>query len=231
MTDGKEFSDTSEGLRRLLEDKNVLLLDFDGPICSVFSGVPAPRIAGQLREVLASCGHIRLPPEVENSADPFSVLRHAVTLGRHEGDIVEETLRACEVKSVASAEPTPGAEILIESWRSQRQHVAVVTNNSEHAVSVFLKRTGLYGLVAIFGRTGSDPEKLKPSPYLISKAIGSVGCGPESALMVGDSVTDVQAAQEAGVACVGFANKPSKVTALASADLVITRMSLLTEAL
>jgi hypothetical protein len=33
-----------------------LLLDFDGPICSIFAETPAPAVAGQLRGTLRAAG-------------------------------------------------------------------------------------------------------------------------------------------------------------------------------
>jgi phosphoglycolate phosphatase len=32
-----------------------LLLDFDGPICSIFGGLPAPTVAEKLRKLFTSC--------------------------------------------------------------------------------------------------------------------------------------------------------------------------------
>jgi phosphoglycolate phosphatase-like HAD superfamily hydrolase len=42
---------------------------------------------------------------------------------------------------------------------------------------------------------------------------------------VGDSVTDIEAGRAAGVATVGYANKPGKDVDLAGADAVVTAMA------
>ena len=39
-------------LRSIIGRTRDLLLDFDGPICNLFAGLPAPTVAAQLRELL-----------------------------------------------------------------------------------------------------------------------------------------------------------------------------------
>jgi hypothetical protein len=51
-----------------------LLLDFDGPICSIFAGYPAPRVAAELVALLDVEG-VAVPPEVRGEGDPLAVLR------------------------------------------------------------------------------------------------------------------------------------------------------------
>ena len=43
-------------LAALLQRTRAILFDFDGPICSVFAGQPAPTVARELREQLAEWG-------------------------------------------------------------------------------------------------------------------------------------------------------------------------------
>ena len=50
--------------------------------------------------------------------------------------------------------------------------------------------------------TGEDTEESKPSPELVEVALESVGA--DGALVVGDTVWDIEAAAKAGVPCVGF---------------------------
>jgi hypothetical protein len=44
---------TTKQANQILAETEVLLLDFDGPICSVFAGLPAPVIADRLRRTLS----------------------------------------------------------------------------------------------------------------------------------------------------------------------------------
>lgn len=60
----------------IIERARVILLDFDGPICSVFANHPAPMVAAELLTVLTDQG-IDLPAEMRSEQDPLEVLRYA----------------------------------------------------------------------------------------------------------------------------------------------------------
>jgi phosphoglycolate phosphatase-like HAD superfamily hydrolase len=101
--------DDPSALRAILQQNDALLLDFDGPICSVFAGIPASIIAEQLRDVLADGGYGDLPVDVSTTHDPFDVLFYAAKLGQEEVRHVELAFRAHEVEAIETAEPTPHA--------------------------------------------------------------------------------------------------------------------------
>jgi hypothetical protein len=63
------LADDPEALRRVLNQTGALFLDFDGPVCDVFAGLPAPVVVDQLCVVLADGGYGDPPPEIESS-DP-----------------------------------------------------------------------------------------------------------------------------------------------------------------
>lgn len=48
-----------------------LLLDFDGPICSIFAGLPAATIADRLRKLFGD--HALIPDDIASTPDPFEV--------------------------------------------------------------------------------------------------------------------------------------------------------------
>jgi hypothetical protein len=55
-----------------------LLLDFDGPICSIFAGLPAATIADRLRKLLGD--QAQLPSQIAHTEDPFEVFAYAATI-------------------------------------------------------------------------------------------------------------------------------------------------------
>ncbi|GAA3003054.1 HAD family hydrolase [Actinokineospora diospyrosa] len=221
--------DDARGLRRLLAGADVLLLDFDGPICSVFAGVPAPVVAGRLRGVLASGGR-GLPHGVSVSQDPFDVLQYAVTLGPEEAGVVEAALAAYEAEAIVGAVPTPGARELMRAWHGSDRPLVVVSNNSRVAIEAYVARHGLTHLISgISAREDARVDHLKPSPYLVDQALA--GRPPASAVFVGDSASDMLAARASAVPFVGYANKPGKVDRLAGAAAVTTSMKLLGDVL
>ncbi|WP_216211804.1 HAD family hydrolase [Amycolatopsis aidingensis] len=217
-----------DAVRQRLDRARVLLLDFDGPICAVFSGVPAEVVADQLRAVLADGGYTDLPNHVTTATDPFDVLRHAATLGTDEARYVEAAFTAHEIDAITTAAPTPGAEQLMRHWHDSGRPLAIVSNNSEAAVSAYLDLHGLRPAVDyIAARTSSDPTLLKPSTHLVDRAITALSATPADCALLGDSVTDIQAAHAAGVAAIGYANKPGKHAKLteAGADAVTETLS------
>ncbi|MET9631323.1 HAD hydrolase-like protein [Lentzea sp. NPDC006480] len=222
-----QSDDEGRCVRSLLATSDALLLDFDGPICSVFAGYPASIVANQLRDVLLHGGHTELPTEVEKTDDPFELFKYAGMLGHDEAHYIEAALRAYEVEAIATAEPTPGAHDLIHGWVAGGRSLAVVSNNSAEAVESYIHRQKLpYQDILIAARESADPQLLKPNPYLIKSGIGKLGCSSSSSLLVGDSVTDIFAASAANVRSIGYANKPGKRAQLdeAGADAVVESM-------
>jgi phosphoglycolate phosphatase-like HAD superfamily hydrolase len=195
-------------LGALVQRARFLLLDFDGPICSIFAGTPAEMVAHGLADLLAADG-ATVPLDVRAAADPFDVLRFAATLGSTLADRTEARLRDAEVAAVPTARPTPGVEVLIDAWRSSGRPVAAVSNNSGQALSTYLARHRLI-VDLIIGRTSSDPFLLKPNPHLVQRAVAGLDAEADGSVLVGDSPSDMVAGQRAGVATIGYANKPGK---------------------
>ncbi|MDQ7805875.1 HAD-IA family hydrolase [Amycolatopsis sp. A133] len=211
----------------VLARARALLLDFDGPICSVFAGLPASSVADQLRGVLADGGHVDVPEWVATSGDPFEVFQYAATLGKDEARCVEAAFAAREVEAISSAIPASGAHELIEAWYDSGRALAVVSNNNASAVGAYLELYNLRGMVDfISARTGSDAALLKPHPYLLRLALAALMVAPGESVFVGDSITDIEAARSASVFSVGYANKPKKFDDLtgAGAGLVVSRL-------
>ncbi|WP_394614578.1 HAD family hydrolase [Lentzea sp. JNUCC 0626] len=220
--------DNRHALRRVLDHAEALLLDFDGPVCSVFAGYPAPDVADQLREVLAEVGHEELPEELRKTADPFDIFAYAALLGADEARYVESALRAHEVEAIETSEPTSGAHELIRHWSLSGRRLAIVSNNSMAAIESYLHLHGLRPSVAtLSARASSDPTDLKPSPHLIDRALSSLDIDPSQGVFVGDSPSDMIAGRAANVVSVGYANKPGKAKLLsaAGAHAIATSMS------
>lgn|GEM_PF-1312735 len=219
-------------LRHILARTTALLLDFDGPICSVFAGLAAHTVVTQLCLVLADGGHGDPPIEIEKSDDPFEVLAYAAGLGDDEARYVNAAFTAHEVEAIATAEPTPGGHDLIRAWSATGRPLVIVSNNSTIAIHAYLDLHDLRTHVTrVSARTSPDPALLKPHPHLLTTALTALNIAPAAATFVGDSVTDIQAARAAGTMSIGYADKPRKRTELitAGADTVISTPTILTE--
>lgn len=213
-------------LAKAMSRRRYLLFDFDGPICSIFSGLPAETVAGHLRELVSSRG-IEIPTETAVSSDPFDVLRFAATCSSDLAQAVADELRTMELRAVDLAEATPHSHQVIETAHRAGRVLAAVSNNSREAVTRYLTTNGLAPWFAtIVGRTDPDPKLLKPNPHLISQAIKEQGAVPAECVLIGDSLSDIEGARSAGVLSVGYANKLAKQERFttAGADAVIADM-------
>lgn len=221
--------DDPETLRRILTNTEALLLDFDGPICSVFARIPAALVADQLRGVLAEGGYTDLPADVRSAADPFEVLFYAVKLGQDEARYVEAAFRAHEVEAVQSAEPTPGCVELFATWRESNRPLAIVSNNSVSAIETYLQLHDLTSHVDyVAARSDADISRLKPNCAFLLEAAAALSTPLSRCSFVGDSETDVQAARAAGTWSIAYANKQGKDGLLApyGPDVITTSMHL-----
>ncbi|MFI9806623.1 HAD family hydrolase [Streptomyces sp. NPDC052301] len=216
-SDANEF----EKLRELITPARVVLWDLDGPICRLFAGHKAERVAADLVEWLERQGLRGLLTASErDSLDPQVVLR-AVGRRRPGSDLVaglEERLTQEELRAAASALPTAYADPLIRTWSAVGVRLAVTTNNSPLAARTYLDTRGLTGCFAphLYGRTG-ELHHLKPHPHCLRRALSAMGAAPSAALMIGDAATDLAAALEAGVPFLGYARNEAKAKLLRAA--------------
>ncbi|MEV0088354.1 HAD family hydrolase [Saccharopolyspora sp. NPDC050642] len=195
------------GPPEIISSSDAVLLDFDGPVCAVFGGLADHQVAAGLRELFEG----ELPDAVDRSRDPFDVLKYAAATTGGFATVVEHRLRELESRAVEVAPPTPGAVAVLESLSRQAIPVVIVSNNSETAVHAYLQAHGLTNVVAdVSARTNADVSELKPQPHLLLRAASFLGVSPERCVMIGDSVTDIEAAQRAGAKCIAYANKPGK---------------------
>ncbi|WP_437058644.1 HAD family hydrolase [Streptomyces sp. enrichment culture] len=204
----------TDRLRELVTRADVVLWDFDGPICRLFAGHPAPDVAGGLVGWLDGRGLRGLLTEAEQgTADPQVVLRaaHRAGLGRSVVAELEERLTQEELRATATAMPTAWADPLIRTWTAVGARLAVASNNSPRVVGAYLAGRGLTGCFGphIYGRD-TDLHRLKPDPYHLNRALTALAAEPSAALFIGDTPTDHEAARSAGVPFLGYARNDRK---------------------
>ncbi|SCL39237.1 haloacid dehalogenase superfamily, subfamily IA, variant 3 with third motif having DD or ED/haloacid dehalogenase superfamily, subfamily IA, variant 1 with third motif having Dx(3-4)D or Dx(3-4)E [Micromonospora pallida] len=224
----------SADLHRLMAGIGAILLDFDGPVCSIFANYPAPKVAAELVDVLRRRG-VDVPPDLASEPDPLEVLRRTGATGDQDATrAVEDALCAAERRAVETAEPTPYGREVIVAARQAGVPVAVVSNNSADAVTAYLTAHRLAGYVSpVVGRVYAKPARMKPHPEPVLDAVRALGAIPSDCVLIGDSLSDIEGARAAGASVIGYANRPSKEDAfrMAGADAVITCMGMVAEAL
>ncbi|MER5484034.1 HAD family hydrolase [Streptomyces sp. NPDC002812] len=224
----------ADTLSAVLAASKAILFDFDGPICDVFRGLPAPGVAEELADLLSTLAPA-LAFAARSTDDPMEVHRLSQEAGSTVLAAVESALTAAEIRAVKVAgDPAAGSVQALYAACDSGRHVAIVSNNSTECVREYLNQHGVLGLVdEIIGRPVLRPDLMKPSPYPLVAAASALVVLPSQAVLIGDSVTDIEAARAAGVQCVGYANKPRKIRALAEAgaDVVVVQMQEIADAL
>lgn len=170
----------------------LILFDFDG--------VLADTQADLLRFAQEACDELGVTHRVvEADLSDLEVMSFA-TLGQAcgaSGDLVDEFVRKCTGKFAARTQPPPifdGLAVVVRDLA--RNHVlAVVTGNTGKNVLAFLAAHGLTDCFrAVYGLDNPGSKVLK-----IGMARDDLAPHDEAVFMVGDSVSDVRAANQAGV--------------------------------
>jgi N-acetyl-D-muramate 6-phosphate phosphatase len=219
-------------IAELLRSRVLILLDFDGPVCAAFGPTEATRVATAL-DGFARSRRLHLA-QGANPNDPLALLR-AIAVERPDLAAEADTeLRRLERHAIAHATPTPAAGDFIRTAAATGHTVAIASNNATEAIQDYLRAHKLSAFVAaIEGRPPGEPTRMKPEPWVLEQALARTHHRPEQAVMIGDSATDVQAANEVGIPCIGYANKPGKEARLrgAGAQAVATSVEELRAAL
>lgn len=163
---------------------------------------------------------------------PMARLHRAVGMGA--GPLVEHVLdrqdrEAADIITAHGAlfatwwelvQPLPGAESLLR-WCWKRQLTTVIASSARSreldAMLDTLARPDVDVVVS-----GDDVEQAKPHPDLLSTALERAGLRPEDAVLVGDSIWDVEAAALTGLDCIGLTCGGTSADELTSAGAVQT---------
>lgn len=95
----------------------------------------------------------------------------------------------------------PGVVEVLDGYRAAGRRLAVCTNKLERLARMVIENFGLTGhFDAICG--GDTFVGRKPDPVHLKGTIARAGGDPAHAVLVGDSVTDFDAARNAGIPCV-----------------------------
>jgi phosphoglycolate phosphatase len=223
-------ADSPDGaIRQIVRRSAHVLLDFDGPVCSIFAGLPAPTVAEMYRAALSQVP-VQLPAEIQRLDDPLEVFRQVANFEPSSAETAQAILTKLETRAAKTARPTPGAADLMATARVTGRTVTIVSNNSSTAIAAYLDAHNLARYVTtIVGRDDADPALMKPSPYRVRMAISQLDADPRQAFLVGDSPSDAVAGRLAGTAVIGYANKKGKASLLvdAGANAVVSRLTVI----
>ena len=115
----------------------------------------------------------------------------------------------------------PGVEDALEAFRVDGYQLAVATGKSRRGLHAVLEGRGW---LEYFDVTRcADETASKPDPLMLHEILSACRVSPERALMVGDSIFDLQMARQAGVQCVavGHGAQSLETLKMESPDLSI----------
>ena len=94
--------------------------------------------------------------------------------------------------------PLPGAKELVASLAERGYEVWLATSAKPEELEHHMQELGAEGEIA-WVVSSDEAEESKPAPDIFGLALERAGVSPEDAVVVGDSVWDVEAAKDAGV--------------------------------
>jgi phosphoglycolate phosphatase-like HAD superfamily hydrolase len=99
--------------------------------------------------------------------------------------------------------PLPGAAGLLQATAGLGLDVVLATSAKDDEVDLMMDALGAGSEVSTVVSSG-DVDRAKPDPGIVRKALESSGIDPGHAVMVGDTIWDVFAAERAGIRCIGL---------------------------
>ncbi len=213
-----------------------VVFDLDGTLVDTIGDITTA-----LNRTLADLG---LPPHSENAVRGMvggglarllerGLAAHGASLAAADHDrAVARLLHHYAESPAAQSRLYPGASEALRALRGCGIACGVCTNKPEPIAKDLLQAMGIADAFGIIqGSEAGFPKK--PDPAGLAHVVAALGATPETALMVGDSVVDVQTARAAGlrgVILVSYGYSVTPVTEL-EADAVINHLHELVPAL
>ncbi|MEU0249229.1 SAV_2336 N-terminal domain-related protein [Streptomyces sp. NPDC006235] len=216
-------------LPALLGEAESVLLGFDGPVARLFSAAAAREATLDLLALVAEhrdSGDTPPAAVLDTFTHPLDVLR-AFARDRL-GPLLRDRLDALELRAVPDAPTTHNSVPLVRALHHSGRRVHVVTDAGAPAVHRYLDPYGL-PLAGVHAR-GEDLTLLTPHPDCLLRAMDS--CGAATGVLIGSTVAELTAAQQAGVRFVGLARNTTAARQLdeAGCDTTVTSLAPLLEA-
>ncbi|MFC9132339.1 SAV_2336 N-terminal domain-related protein [Streptomyces sp. NPDC057099] len=212
-------------LSGLLGDAETVLLGFDGPVARLFSATTAREAA---LDLLALVAEHRDPQDSvagagrETFVHPLDVLR-AFARDRL-GPLLRDRLEKLELLALPAAPTTHNCVPLVRALHDSGRRVSVVTDVGAPAVHRYLEPYGL-PLAGVHGR-GKDLALLTPHPDCLLRAMHSSGGAAATGVLIGSTVAELTAAQQAGLRFIGLARNATAARHLGEAGCETTVTSL-----
>lgn len=124
-------------------------------------------------------------------------------MGIADNDLFDQKLIQSVSEHYASAELYEGVRETLRELKHRGKHLALITTSRVHMIRPALEH---HQLAELFDTvlTAENVDEHKPHPEVVEKALTQLGGDNESAIIIGDSRSDLGAAQNAGIASILF---------------------------
>lgn len=193
---------------------SVVVFDLDGTLVDT-----APDLTAALNHMLGQLGREQLPQArvlgMIGRGVRVLIQQGVAATGETTPEVLEEGLKFFlsyyEAHIADRSRPYEGVETTLDLLAARGVRLAICTNKPEQPTRKLLAALGWTGRFAsVIG--GDTLPKRKPDPAPLREAIRRVGGG--SAVLVGDSMTDVETAKAAELPCVvvtyGYRDRPAE---------------------
>lgn len=188
-----------------MRDYRLLIFDWDGTLVDSIG-----RIVAAMHLAADACGLSRCGDEAVKGIIGLALPEAVAQLYPDLDDPLRNErfrLAYSEQYLLLEDEPSPlfaGVAESLEAFRAQDYRLAVATGKSRHGLRRVLKGRGWLDYFDI--TRCADETASKPHPLMLQEILAHMRVAPEQALMVGDSVFDLQMARNAGMdsVAVGF---------------------------
>lgn len=209
-----------------------VIFDLDGTLASFNLDYKTLRV--EVRSRLTARG---VPASVlSNNESIFEMLQKAEIFFKNSAktstvftEVQKEALSIAEkfeVEAAACTSLMPGAVDALKALKQMNLKLGLCTINSQKATSNILQRFQIAGFFdAVVSR--DTVKRVKPNPEQLETVLKALAVSSDSALIVGDSVVDMQSAKEVKAVAVGIPTGTAKMEQLTrnGANYIITRIS------
>jgi HAD superfamily hydrolase (TIGR01549 family) len=119
------------------------------------------------------------------------------------GERVTRRKKELFFERLRSLQPTRGARALLEFLRDRKITLVAATSADDGELKRLLQQAGVEDLLELHA-SKDDAGESKPDPDIIEAALARARSRPDTALMIGDTPHDIEAAIRAGVATVAL---------------------------
>lgn len=198
------------GARLVVFDCDGTLVDGQSAICDAMemafaaAELPVPE-RNQVRRIVG----LSLPQAIARLAPGQSPESHARAVESY-----KTCFRAARVEGRLEEPLYPGIDSLLRKLTDNGRKLGVATGKSDRGLKACLMHHNLIDLFTTLQTADRHPSK--PDPAMLDAALFEAGVGPQSAVMIGDTMFDIEMASAAGVRAIGVAwgyHEPSELIA------------------